>query len=90
MRFVDIKTEQQQAATGIHKVRDLLMKQRIMLMNQLRSLMAEFGIVVTAGPARIAELVSILVDFGRAAHPFGVARWAAEAGRAVAQHRAEA
>ena len=62
MRFVDIKTEQQQAATGIHKVRDLLMKQRIMLMNQLRSLMAEFGIVVTAGPARIAELVSILVD----------------------------
>ena len=62
MRFVDIKTEQQQAATGIHKVRDLLMKQRIMLMNQLRGLMAEFGIVVAAGPARIAELVSILVD----------------------------
>jgi transposase len=62
MRFVDIKTEQQQAATGIHRVRDLLVKQRTMLMNQLRGLMGEFGIVAAAGPARIAELVSILVD----------------------------
>ena len=62
MRFVAIKTEPQQAATGIHKVRDLLMKQRTMLMNQLRSLMGEFGIAVAAGPARIAELVTILTD----------------------------
>ncbi len=62
MRFVDIKTERQQAATGIHKVRDLLVKQRTMLMNQLRGLMGEFGIAVAAGPARIAELVTILTD----------------------------
>ena len=51
MRFVEIKSEQQQAAAGIHKVRDLLMKQRTMLI-MLRGLMAEFGIVVGAGPAR--------------------------------------
>jgi transposase len=62
MRFVEIKTEQQQAATGIHKVRELLMKQRTMQMNHMRGLMAEFGIVVGEGPAHVAELVAILAD----------------------------
>src|SRR5438270_10510497 len=45
MRFVAIKTEQQQAMAGIHRVRDLLIKQRTMLRNQLRGLLAEFGVV---------------------------------------------
>ena len=62
MRFVEIKTEQQQAATGIHRVREMLMKQRTMQMNQMRGLMAEFGIVVGEGPAHIAELAAILAD----------------------------
>jgi transposase len=62
MRFVEIKTEQQQAATGVHKVREMLMKQRTMLMNHMRGLMAEFGIVVAEGPAHVAELRAILAD----------------------------
>jgi transposase len=62
MRFVDIKTEQQQAETGIHKVREMLMKQRTMLMNHMRGLMAEFGIVVAEGSAHVAELVAIVAD----------------------------
>lgn len=64
MRFVAIKSEEQQAAAGIHKVRELLMKQRTMTMNALRSLMAEFGIVVQEGPRHIAELEAILADPG--------------------------
>ena len=64
MRFVTIKTAEQQAAAGVHKVRELLMKQRTMLMNSLRGLMAEFGIVVAEGPRHIGELVAILVDPG--------------------------
>ena len=36
MRFVAIKTEAQQAIGGVHKVRDLLLKQRTMLINHLR------------------------------------------------------
>ena len=36
MRFVTIKTEVQQAAAGIHKVREMLIKQRTMLTNTLR------------------------------------------------------
>ncbi len=62
MRFVAVKSEAQQAAAGLHKVREMLMKQRTMLMNQLRSLMAEFGIVVGTGPQHVAKLVAILDD----------------------------
>ncbi len=62
MRFVAIKSEAQQAAAGVHKVRELLMKQRTMTMNALRSLMAEFGIVAMEGTRHIAELVAILDD----------------------------
>ena len=62
MRFVAIKTEAQQAAAGIHKVRAMLIKQRTMLINTLRGLMAEFGIVVAEGPQHVGELVAILAD----------------------------
>jgi transposase len=62
MRFVAIKTERQQALAGIHRVRDLLIKQRTMLKNQLRGLLAEFGIVATQGRRGLNELLSILSD----------------------------
>jgi transposase len=62
MRFVAIKTEEQQAAAGLHKVREMLMKQRTMLMNQLRGLMAEFGIVIPEGAHHTGELLAILAD----------------------------
>jgi transposase len=62
MRFVAVKTKEQQAAGGLHKVREMLVKQRTMLMNQLRGLMAEFGIVVPKGPAHVGELLAILED----------------------------
>ena len=61
MRFVAIKTEAQQAA-GIHKVGEMLVKQRTMLINTLRGLMAEFGIVVAEGPRHVGELIAILAD----------------------------
>ena len=62
MRFVPVKTAQQQAAAGIHKVREMLLKQRTMLMNHLRGMMAEFGIVVGEGPQHIAALLGVLAD----------------------------
>lgn len=62
MRFVAIKTAEQQAAAGIHRVRDLLMKQRTMLINALRGHMAEFGIVVAQGPQHVKELEAVLAD----------------------------
>ena len=62
MRFVAPKSEQQQAAGGIHRVRDLLMRQHTMLRNQLRGLMAEFGIVAVKGRGGMSELIAILAD----------------------------
>jgi transposase len=62
MRFVATKTEAQQAAAGIRKVREMLIKQRTMLINTLLGLMAEFGIVVTEGPHHVDELLAILAD----------------------------
>jgi hypothetical protein len=68
MRFVAIKTEAQQAA-GIHKVGEMLVKQRTMLINSLR----EFGIVVAEGPRRQRADGDPGRSDGRA-HPGTVAR----------------
>lgn len=69
MRFVAIKTEPQQAAAGLHKVRQLLVKQRTMLINALRGLMAEFGIVAREEPRHVDELKAVLRDAADARIP---------------------
>ncbi len=62
MRLVAMKSVEQQAAAGVHRVRDLLMKQRRMLGNQIRGLMAEFGMVAAKGRRGLGELRAILAD----------------------------
>lgn len=47
MRFVSIKTEEQQDMQAIHRVRDRLVKARTALVNGVRGLLAEYGIVIT-------------------------------------------
>jgi transposase len=60
MRFVAVKTRDQQAILMLHKVRDLLVRQRTMLINALRGHLAEFGIVTARGPAGVkAALVEL-------------------------------
>src|SRR3712207_7927018 len=43
-----------------HRGRDLLMRQRTMLLNAIRAHLAEFGIVVAQGPSRVLDLVARL------------------------------
>ena len=62
MRFVQVKSARQQAAAGIHRVRDLLMKQKTMLQNHLRGMVAEFGVAAVKGRRGLAELIAILTD----------------------------
>jgi transposase len=62
MRFVAIKSEEQQALASLHRVRDLMMKHRTMLRNQLRGLMAEFGVVVPQGRRGLNALLAVLCD----------------------------
>ena len=56
MRFVPIKTVEQQTSRGIETARDLLVKQRTQLMNSMRATAAEFGLVVAKGAAGGAAL----------------------------------
>ena len=62
MRFVPIKTKQQQAALMLHRTRQLLVRQRTMLSNALRGHLAEFGIVSAKGRHGTAELLKIITD----------------------------
>ncbi len=57
MRFVPIKTEEQQSVLMLHRSRDLLMRQRTMILNAIRAHFAEFGIITAQGPRQVAELV---------------------------------
>jgi transposase len=49
MRFVPIKSVEQQAALALHRTRDLLVRQRTQLVNMIRGLLAEFGIDLPKG-----------------------------------------
>ena len=62
MRFVPVKTQEQQAAGMVLKTRELLVRQRTQIANALRGHMSELGIVASAGMANIAKLVSLLRD----------------------------
>ena len=65
MRFVPIKSADQQAVLMLHKTRDLLVKQRTMGANALRGHLQEFGLIAAKGIHRIKELVALaLADEG--------------------------
>ena len=49
MRFVEIKTPEQQAILSVHRTRNLLVRQRTQLINMLRAQLGEFGIVIAQG-----------------------------------------
>ena len=49
MRFVAAKSPDQQAVLALHRVRDLIVRQRTQIVNMLRGVLAEFGIVVRQG-----------------------------------------
>ncbi len=61
MRFVPIKTAEQQAVLMLHRTRDLLVRQRTMLVNALRGHMAELGVIAPQGIARVADLLAVLL-----------------------------
>ena len=60
MRFVAVKTKAQQAVLMLHKTRDLLVRQRTMLINALRGHLGEFGIVTPQGSAGVQAALRAL------------------------------
>src|SRR5450755_3677495 len=62
MRFVQIKSAEQQGQLMQHRTRDLLMRQRTQLINALRAHLAELGIVAAQGDTGMKELLAIVAD----------------------------
>jgi transposase len=60
MRFVPIKTKEQQTALMLHRTRQLLVRQRTMLSNALRGHLAELGVISAKGRNGTAELLRII------------------------------
>jgi transposase len=60
MRFVQVKSAEQQGQLMLHRTRDLLMRQRTQVINALRAHMAELGIVAAQGRDGIKELLKII------------------------------
>jgi transposase len=63
MRFVAVKSEEQQAVLGLHRLREQCVKMRTMQANQVRGLLYEFGVVAPKGwRALLAQAGPIVAD----------------------------
>jgi transposase len=57
MRFVPVKSAERQGVLVLHRTRELLVRQRTMLINAVRGHSAEFGLIATQGARRVMELI---------------------------------
>ena len=62
MRFVPVKSVEQQAVLSLHRVRQGFVKARTAQANQIRGLLGEFGLVMPRGIANVAKRVPDLLD----------------------------
>ena len=62
MRFVPIKSVEQQSALMLHRTRDLLIRQRTQLINALRAHLAELGLVSAKGYEGLQQLVMAVTE----------------------------
>ena len=62
MRFVQIKSAEQQGRLMLHRTRDLLIRQRTQVINALRAHLAELGIVAAQGREGIKELLNFIAS----------------------------
>ncbi len=69
MRFVAIKTEEQQGALFLHRARDLVVRQRTQLSNMLRGLLGEFGIVIAQGIGSAVKFAKAVLNGDRPSIP---------------------
>ncbi len=64
MRFVAVKTAAQQDVQAVHRAREQLVKSHTALMNQVRGLLAEQGIVIPQGSAHLHRALPRILDDG--------------------------
>jgi transposase len=62
MRFVEIKTPEQQSILAVHRTRDLIVRQRTQTINMLRAQLAEFGIIFPQGVGHTTQFAKCVLD----------------------------
>ncbi len=62
MRFVDLKSQEQLDMQTLHRSRDRLVGERTALINQLRAILLERGIVVPQGKRKLEQFLAVLMD----------------------------
>jgi transposase len=62
MRFAPVKSAEQQAVLSLHRARELLVRQRTMIINALRGHCSEFGIVAAKGACNAGRLIEVIKD----------------------------
>lgn len=62
MRFVAVKSESQQAVLVMHRMRDQSVRERTSLMNQIRSYLHEFGVVINQGRSALGKVLPLVAE----------------------------
>src|SRR5229473_8701169 len=62
MRFVGVKSAEQQGRLMQHRTRDVLLRQRTQVINALRAHLAELGVVAAQGREGLKELLAVIAD----------------------------
>ena len=62
MRFVPIKTPEQQSGLMLHRTRHLFIRQQTSVINAIRAHLAEFGVTAAVGRKGIEELLRVIAD----------------------------
>lgn len=64
MRFVPVKSVEQQDIQALHRVRERYVKARTALMNELRGLLGEYGVLIAAGRAALGKQIPLVLESG--------------------------
>ena len=62
MRFVEMKSPEQQAILSLHRARDLIVRQRTQTINMMRGLLAEFGIIFAQGVGHAIRFAKSVIE----------------------------
>ena len=62
MRYVAINSVEQQDIQSMHRIRSLLMRDRIAQINQIRGLLAEYGVVIAQTPLKVRIQLPTIID----------------------------
>lgn len=64
MRFVQVKTVDQQAVLALHTERDIIIRERVACTNSLRAMLSEFGFVMATGRKALKQGVPEILEDG--------------------------